>query len=343
METIRPDKRVLAIAANLLYKYGGNGLKVQTVEYDLFNLLVSANDECNTRFGVVVSSKGLRSTEEYSHYIEHLHHVTYTRESPDNVPILLMLVDSEREDAEIGFQLGWSSAFTPIIYHPAYIHPIEGEWFRKIYAIAKAMNSTITILSREYLSVQKTISLTGIRNNGFRFEGVILYAKPIYPKIPKLSAKTQQNFEEDNINKYLYNPQFENDEIDELIIRYTNKKFANIAEVNQLEDKMLLTSSDVQNLQLYGKAIGGYEKMRMQYLLQPTIENPDQQRFMQYVSLINIHKITLCIRGGYDRDLLQTLKTQIFTTEKDISDWVEYSRFINEKLESTIDLYDFIV
>lgn len=342
MELIQSDKRALAIAANLLYKFGGNTTRVQVVEYDLFHLLVSINDESNTRYGIVVADASLLQLDVYKQYIDILKQRTYKRESPDNVPILLVVVDTIAETARIGVQLGWSSAFTPIVYHPVTLKKMDDKWCKTLYTLVKAMNSTITVLSREYLSVQKTIDINGIHNNGYRFSGVILYARTIYPYIPQLTAKTQQQFEENDITKYLYNPQFKNDELDDAILEFTRQKFTNVADVNQKNDKLLFASSDVQDLQFYGKVLGGYNKIKIKYSLLPKINTTDCL-WEKYITPISLHNMTLCIREPYDKNWAQTLDNQVFTANVNLDEWVEYSELINKKLESMIDLFDYII
>lgn len=341
MELLQSDKRTLAIAANLLYRYGGSTIHVQMVEYDLFHLLVSIDDECNTRYGVVVAESNILASDAYKNYLDVLNKRVYTRDNPDNVPILLVIVDTIFERARIGVQLGWCSAFTPIVYNPITLKQMDNDWCEKLYTLVKAMNSTITMLSSEYLSIQKTIDLNGIHNNGFRFSGVILYARTIIPHIPQLTAKTKKQFEEDT-TKYIYSPKFENDELDNEILECTRLKFANVADVNQRNDKLLFTSSDVQDLQFFGKELGGYNKFRIKYSLLPTIDI-NGENWQQYITPISLHNMTLCIREPYNKQWAHTFDHQVFTSNVNLGEWVKYSELLNKKSESMIDLFDYII
>jgi len=183
--------------------------------------------------------------------------------------------------------------------------------------------------------------LNGIHNNGFRFSGAILYARTIIPHIPQLTAQTKQQFEEDAA-QYIYRPKFENDELDKAILECTQQKFANVADVNQRNDKMLFTSIDVQDLQFYGKELGGYNKIRIKYSLLPTI-NITGENWQQYITPISLHNMTLCIREPYDKQWALSLDHQIFTSDVNLGEWVKYSELINKKSESMIDLFDYII
>lgn len=116
MNTIQPNKRVLAIAVNLLYRICGDATHLQLVDYDWFHILVSLNDECETKFGVIVVEEDSWNKAEYQEYVNMLGKRTYQRNDADNYPIMLLVVNSSQESAQIGIQLGWSSAFTPIVY-----------------------------------------------------------------------------------------------------------------------------------------------------------------------------------------------------------------------------------
>lgn len=341
MKLIQANTRTLAIAANLLYKICGSSIRIQLVEYELFHILVSLNDGSESQFGIVVAEPNLLSTSEYQSYIDVLRQKTYQRDDSDNLPILLMIVDSIQECAQIGIQLGWSSSFTPIVYSNVTLKNFDEQWYSKLYMLIKAMNSTITVLSREYLSVLKKISIHGIAENGHKFEGYLLYARSIFPAIPSLVPKIKKNLNED-ISGYQYTLQSGDDELDKFIFEITEKMFTNIAIVSHIDDKLLFTNKDVQALQMYGK-IQNYEKRNIQYNLLPTIDkHGDYCMFSKWITPIRINKMTLVIRGQYNKDWASTLNQYIHDTNIKLDEWVEYSKNMNTKLETMINLYDII-
>lgn len=90
--------------------------------------------------------------------------------------------------------------------------------------------------------------------------------------------------------------------------------------------------------------MGMYNKKRIQYYLLPCVDvYSDNNMFSKYITPIRLHKMTLVIRGQYDTNLLCTLNQRTFDWSIEVDKWVEYSNNINTKLETLLDLYDFIV
>lgn len=343
MNIFNINDRQIAIASNLLFKYSGEKLLIQRINYDLCHLLVTVEKGIRPRFGVVIVEKGYIETNTYNEYISILRSWDYSRRNPDNFPILLMEIDSVNETAEIGMQMGWISQNYPVLYNPITKKPIDREWFQKILDIAKAMNSTITMLSREYLSILRTISFQGIREYGHYFEGVFLYARAITPQYPKQKPESKKRFEENDMSAYFYPVQYEEDEIDEYIYKAINSSMKNIAEVKKENNLLMLFNTDIQHLQLYNKIVGGYEKYRTQYLLMPTIDDPVYVQYSSLISPIKISKLTLCIRGKIGHDLVPIITSNTQTIDIGINQWRDKSLQINDKLESFINVYDLIV
>jgi|GEM_PF-2338112 len=52
--------------------------------------------------------------------------------------------------------------------------------------------------------------------------------------------------------------------------------------------------------------------------------------------------MTLVIRGQYNKDWASTLNQYIHDTNIKLDEWVEYSKNMNTKLETMINLYDII-
>lgn len=343
MNIFNINSRHVAIASNLLFKSCGEKLLIQRINYDLCHLLVTIENGVRPRFGVVIVEKGYIETNTYAEYISILKSWDYSRRNPDNFPILLMEIDSENETAEIGMQMGWISQNSPVVYNPVTQRPISKDWLKKLLDIAKAMNSTITMLSREYLSILRTFSFCGIREYGHCFEGVILYARAMTPQYPKQTPESKRRFEENDMSAYFYPVQYEEDEIDKYIFEAINSSMKNIADVKKEDNLLMLFNTDIQHLQLYNKVVGGYEKYKVQYLFMPTIENPVYEQYISLISPIRINKLTLCIRGKIEHEIMPIITSYTETIDIGINQWKDRSSQINDKLESFINVYDLIV
>ena len=340
MNTININERQIAIAANLLYRNGGSGLKIQSINFDLCHLLVTADDEIKTRFGVVLMEKGMLGTNIYQEYVATLKRSYFGRSNPDNFPILLMELDTVNESAMIGMQLGWLSGERVVVYEPVTLKPMSGEWFNTLYQISKAMNSTITMLSVEYFSFLRSIDLKGKRENGYNFDGKILYARAIMPHYKEQSLETSNNFEVNDINLYFEGPQYKEDELDHYIMEMVNEHLGVFCNINKEQDKLMLFSSDVKELQLYSKTIGGYDKYKMQYLMTPLIGDPIYE---MYITPIILNKLTLFIRGAIDVNIIPILTSFRKTIDVNINDWREKTIELNNKLDTFVNVYDIIV
>ncbi len=345
MRLINPDSRTIGIAANELYKYGGN-LQIQVVDYDYFHLLVHYDDEIQTRFGVVVFEKGTLLEDTHKTYIDSLRTKTYRIESSDNTPIILLEVDSMRERAKIGVQLGWSSAFTPIVYTRIDWREMNQENFDKIFTILKSMNTTISVLSMNYVSILKAIRVEGKREYGFNFDGYILYARKLHPNYPKLTPQCKTLFEEDDLNKYLYKPQYELDEIDNYIMSLTQRGANNIAEIT-LEannNKALLTSADVKELQLYGKEIGGFDKYKLSYAILPNLDDIEPGMIGNTrIFPFSFSKITLVLNGNNHVDTLINSLQAYRTSKIPYNNWEVETARLRILMDTVIDVGDFIL
>lgn len=271
MKHIQTNIHEVYVASNLLSLYGGENIDIKIVEYDYFHLLVTLNKEIpDVRCGVVVIKAGYENTQEFQDYLTELGKGVFKKDSSDNMPILLIIVD-EKEDGYIKMLLGMNNRFEQIVYPKIHQIPLlDKETYQKLEPVIQSMNKTITLLSLSSVCVLRTIPFYNIDKKSNHTNGVFMYARKNTINYQIRSIKY-----ENKLDNYLYDPSFEKDELDNLIISNVTKKFNRILEFEPLKEKLIALSTDIRDIRLYGKQYG-YTRLPYSIHFVPDVSNnPD--------------------------------------------------------------------
>lgn len=301
MKFLDTSKRTLLIASTLLYRYGGNNILVQTVEYDYFHLLVTLDKNTPAvRCGVVVIEIGHEMTISFKNFIDTLRHKQlFEKSSPDNMPILLIRINTEKEIGDVSFLVGINNQFEQTIYtSPNPFSQLNTDAWLNVENVVRSMTQTITVLSLSSVCLLRQYNFQCIDKRRKWFHGVILYARK-----NAINYQIKAIKEEDTPLKYLFDPKFEKDELDKLIHNSIIDNFRNIVDVTSIQEKLIITSEDIKDLRLYAKQYG-YENIPFTIRLFPKIADINQA--LEYFGLDkefmtpNISDIMIYIQGNSD-------------------------------------------
>lgn len=301
MKFLDTSKRTLLIASSLLYRYGGNNIQVQMVEYDYFHLLVTLDKNTPTvRCGIVVVEVGYETSTSFENFINTLRHKQlFEKSSPDNMPILLLRIDAEKELGDITFLLGINNHFDQTVYRLPHSFPIlNTDIWLNVENIIRSMNQTITVLSLASVCLLRLYHFQCVDRGNRWFHGVILYARK-----NTINYQIKSIIEEESPLKYLFDPKFDKDELDNLIHESIIYNFQNIVNITSIQEKLIITSEDIKELRLYTKQYG-YENIPFAIRLSPQIADISQA--LEYFGLDkefttpNINNIMIYIQGNSD-------------------------------------------
>lgn len=270
MNTIQTDIRTIFIAQTLLYRYGGNKIDIQRVDYDLFHLLVTLNVDIPTvRCGVVVMDVGGENTPAYQQYVNMLKSWPFKEDDPDNMPILILIVDPRNENGYITFQLGINNRFEPIVYSLKNLQQLTESNWSSISSVVQSMNRTITILSSSAICVLRQVEISSVQRNR-SCGGVIMYARR-----NTQAFHIQRIRFEDELSNYIYDAPFQKDDLDNLIEISLKNSLCPPFEFRHQYEKLLVVSEEVRELSLYSKQYG-FKNLPFQIRLFPDTSNIEQ-------------------------------------------------------------------
>lgn len=268
MKHIKTNIHEIYVASNLLSLFGGDNIDIQIVDYDYFHLLVTLNKEIpDVRCGVVVIKAGCENTQEFQDYLEEIRKGIFEKDSPDNMPILLMIID-EKEKGYIKILLGMNNRFEQTIYPKIENTPqLNKVTYQKLEPIIQSMNKTITLLSLSSVCVLRTIPFHTIRRNANYINGVFMYARK-----NTINYQIKAIKYENELDNYLLDPSFEKDELDNLILSSITKKYGHILEIEPIKEKLIALSTDIRDIRLYGRQYG-YTRLLYSIRFMPDVTN----------------------------------------------------------------------
>ena len=249
MKHIKTNIHEIYVASNLLSLYGGDNIDIKIVDYDYFHLLVTLNKEIpDVRCGVVVINAGDERTKEFQNYLKELGEGIFEKDSPDNMPILLVIVD-EKENGYIKILLGLNSRFEQTIYPKIENIPqLNKETYQRLEPIIQSMNKTITLLSLSSVCVLRTIPFHNINRHMDHMSGVFMYARKNTVNYQIKAIKY-----ENELDNYLLDPSFVKDELDNLILSSITKTYGQILNLEPIKEKLIVLSTDIREIRHYSQ------------------------------------------------------------------------------------------
>lgn len=268
MKHIQTNIHEIYVASNLLSLYGGDNIDIKIVDYDYFHLLVTLNKEIpDVRCGVVVIKAGSENTQEFQNYLKEIRNEIFEKDSPDNMPILLMIID-EKEKGYIKILLGMNNRFEQTIYPKIENTPqLNKETYQKLEPIIQSMNKTITLLSLSSVCVLRSIPFHNINRQLNHICGVFMYARR-----NTINYQIKAIKYENELDNYLLDPTFEKDELDNLILSSITKKYGHILEIEPIKEKLIALSTDIRDIRLYSQQYG-YTKLPYSIRFVPDLSN----------------------------------------------------------------------
>ena len=163
------------------------------------------------------------------------------------LPIILLLVNEEKESAKVGFLVGWRFG-RPRIYKNFELRALNQKSADTCLQIIKSMDEVIRVLSTENINVLKRISFSKKLHDNRVQQAEILYLRKLsssYRMNQKEVVDERERFE--RLLKGTPEDEYPQDELDNVILEAVKNQYKNA----KVSSKLLLLSTDIEDLQHY--------------------------------------------------------------------------------------------
>lgn len=295
----------IRLAANVLYKNISN-IAINYSNSSLYDIIVIDNDS-GLRFGVVVGGIDYEKSEEFKNYLSRLKAENFERDI-NRLPIVLMVVNFESEEAYMSIIASWSFLHGITIYDKSTFIPLKPNNWKMVIDSLKKMDSVIRMLDNDDLRVKKEISLSTGSQYREEFWGKIIYLRKFTKKyrITHKHIETERESFEKIVHGIL-EEEYPSDYLDNIILRAVSDSYKATS-----KSSLFMLNTDFQELR---NEISTKIIIKAQLLIAPDLSDINfngriPSSFNQLVVPLHIYVTSRKNQGAFSPSYNQTIPLQ---------------------------------